>query len=705
MSASAEQLNRKSFDFKSVSFYVTMVVAFVCLLVTTALPIILFGYYRNKTIISDLANDLIEQTSKTVIEKTANHFLPASVAVEMSSRLTELGAISFTDFKQMEMYTLGVLKSYPQISMFYLADEQGNYVHAWRLADGTTESWIIKASASPPTSCLIFRDTALKVARTMESNHIDYDPRVRPWYVGAKKTRANFWTDVYISFSSQEPAITSSHPLFDRDGKFAGVWAMDIELDEISNFLKTQKIGKSGIELIINEKGEIVAYPDHSLIAREENGALRPVKVEELGLEPLSAAYREHVNTGKTRAVVECKGMRYLASFTEIPEPFPVRWKIAVLVPENDFVGEARQSMIIMLLISTVMLALAVFLAFLVSRSITSPFRLIAEATVKIKSFNLDEKIVIPSRMKEIQLMRDAVSSMQRGLHAFSKYVPSELVRQLISTGEGAQLGGRQRELTVLFSDITGFTSIAELMTPEELMLHLSEYFDELTKIVSRYGGTVDKYIGDAVMAFWGAPVHDVEHAVHACEAALAAQEKIAELNRKWTMEGKSAFVTRIGISTGETVVGNVGSTERMNYTVIGDTVNTASRLESANKLYGTQTIVSPETYEAASKKFWFRPLGIVAVKGKSEEKLVYELVGRRIEGEIHPAAELCEEFHCGFDAYMGQNWNEAAAIFKNLSVKFPRDTPTNFYLARCAHFQANPPGLGWQGIEYLTSK
>ena len=182
-------------------------------------------------------------------------------------------------------------------------------------------------------------------------------------------------------------------------------------------------------------------------------------------------------------------------------------------------------------------------------------------------------------------------------------------------------------------------------------------------------------------MAFWGAPVHDDEHAVHACEAALAAQEKIAELNRKWTMEGKSALVTRIGISTGETVVGNVGSTERMNYTVMGDNVNTASRLEAANKLYGTQIIVSRETYEAASKKFWFRPLGIVAVKGKSEEKLVYELIGRRIEGEKTLPPNCVKSFTCGFDAYMSQNWNEAGAIFKNLSVKFPWDAPTNFYL------------------------
>jgi adenylate cyclase len=700
-----EQFSQKRSKIKGVSFYAAIVTAFVCLLVTAAVPIIVVGYYQNKTIVSDLGNDLIEQTSRTVIEKTRNYFLPASVAVEMSARLARLGAISPDDFNQMEMYTLGVLKSYPQVSMFYLANEQGDYIRAWRQSNGNLESRIIRAAAVPPTDSFVIRDALFNVTGVQESGRIDYDPRTRPWYVGAKTTGANFWTDIYILARNRKPAITSSYPVFDKAGKLSYVWAMDIELDEISKFLKTQKIGKSGIELIINHKSEIVAYRQPSLIVREEKEVLRPVKVEELGIEPLTLAYREHMSTGKPESVVECKGKRYIGSFTDIPEPFPKRWKIAVLVPEDDFTGGAKRSMIIMALISGFTLAIAVFLAFIVTRGFTNSVRLLAEATRKIKGFNLEEKIHIPSRMKEIQLMRDSVCSMQKGLNAFRKYVPAELVRQLISTGEGAHLGGHRRELTVLFTDITGFTSIAELMTPEELMLHLSEYFDELTRIVGRYSGTVDKYIGDAVMAFWGAPVHDGEHAVHACEAALAAQEKIAELNRKWTKEGKSAFVTRIGISTGETVVGNVGSTERMNYTVIGDNVNTASRLESANKLYGTQTIVSEETYEAASKKFWFRPLGIVAVKGKIEEKLVYELVGRRIEGEKNPAAELCKEFHCGFEAYMGQNWNEAAAIFKNLSAKYPWDTPTNFYLSRCAHFQANPPGLGWQGIEYLTSK
>ncbi|MGO9375133.1 MAG: adenylate/guanylate cyclase domain-containing protein [Syntrophobacteraceae bacterium] len=691
--------------FKSVSFHIMILMTFVFLLVATALPIIFLSYYKDKIIISALSDDLVEQISETTIERTSNYFMPVSLMVETSSKLTELGAFSGHDFSKIEMYTLGVLRSFPQVSMFYLGDEKGNYVSVRKLPDGTMKSWIINTSVSPPSNSFIDRNAALKVARIDKSNLIDFDPRVRPWYVGAKTTGTNFWTDLYISFSSQRPTITSSYPVFGPDGKLKGIWAMDIDLDEISNFLKMQKIGKSGIEVIINHKSEIVAYPELSSLIREENGGLRPVRVEELGVEPLSAAYREHMSTRKSRVSVESGGRTWLASIMDFPKPFPKKWKIAMVVPEDDFMGGAKQEMIIMLLISAVMLGLAVLLAFAISGGITSPIRLIAEATVKIKSFNLEEKIHIPSRMKEIQLMREAISSMQKGLHAFRRYVPAELVRQLISTGEGAQLGGQKKDLTVFFADITGFTSIAELLPPENLMLHLSEYFDELTRILNSHGATVDKYIGDAIMAFWGAPLLDDDHAVHACEAGLACQEKVAVLNRRWADEGKCAFVTRIGISSGETLVGNVGSTERMNYTVMGDNVNVASRLEAANKLYGTRIIVSRATYEAASQKLLFRPLGLIAVKGKSEGQAIYELVGRRTEGKRGRAAQLCEEFTRGLNAYLSQNWDEACEIFTSLSARFPEDAPTHFYLSRCAQFHDDPPGKDWQGVEYQTSK
>ena len=215
----------------------------------------------------------------------------------------------------------------------------------------------------------------------------------------------------------------------------------------------------------------------------------------------------------------------------------------------------------------------------------------------------------------------------------------------------------------------------------------------------------MDKYIGDAILAFWGAPVPDDDHAYNACSAALDCREKIASLNRRWKSEGKSPFPTRIGISTGETMVGNVGSSERINYTVMGDNVNLAHRLEGASKLYGTQILVTGKTREAVADRFWLRPIGIVAVKGKKQKTPVFELMGFRIEGKNDGVAELCMEFARGFEAYLAGNWEEACSIFKKLSVKFPEDAPTNFYLLRCKQFRDNPPGPDWRGVEYVESK
>jgi adenylate cyclase len=242
-------------------------------------------------------------------------------------------------------------------------------------------------------------------------------------------------------------------------------------------------------------------------------------------------------------------------------------------------------------------------------------------------------------------------------------------------------------------------------MAPEALMIHFSEYFDEITKILLEQKGTVDKYIGDGILAFWGAPLPDADHALHACNAALTCQARLKVLNRKWEGEGKPPLATRVGISTGPTVVGNVGSSERINYTVMGDNVNLASRLEGVNKFYRTEIIVSRATYEAAADKFWFRPLAIVAVKGKREGTPIYELVGRKEAGEPEAIVELCQGFARGVQTFLARDWDGAGKIFGDLAIKFPGDGPTDLYLGRCRKYRDNPPGADWRGIEFLEAK
>jgi adenylate cyclase len=652
-----------------------------------------------------MADNIINQVTKTAIEKTIDYLMPLSRIVEISAKMAKNGTISLTDNSRLEKYTLEILKSYPRTSMFYLGDENGNYLMARRLQDGTIATNIINRKTSPPSEIWKYRDASFNVVRTVNSAKVAYDPRLRLWYEGAKNSESLYWTDVYIFYHGGKEGITVASPITAPSGKVLGVFGLDIDLDEISHFLETLKIGENGVAFIFNDKNEVVAYPGVSRTIKEENGGLRPVHIEELGISSVMRALRECQQKGKNKCVIESEGQKYLASFQDFPASFRAKWKVGVVAPEDDFTGGAKEEMRDSLLIFSGILLISVFLAMLVSRSISKPIKLLTREAERIKNFHLDDKITIRSYIREIQVMSNAIAAMKSGLQAFRRYVPAELVRQLISTGEEARLGGHKRVLTIFFSDIAGFTTIAEGLAPEELMLHLSEYFDEFTQILSDQHGTVDKYIGDGIMAFWGAPVPDDNHAFHACSAALSCQERLRNLNRKWADNGLCPLPTRIGISTGETVVGNVGSSERINYTVMGDNVNLSSRLEGVNKLYGTQIIVSRATYEAVADKFWFRPLDIVAVKGRSEGTVIYELMMRRGEEDSEPIAELCVEFTKGFEAYLARDWKVAIKIFQNLSNKFPDDLPTDFCLSRCRHYQANPPEAGWQGIAYLETK
>lgn len=651
-----------------------------------------------------LADNSIQQATKTVIDDTTDYLMPLSRMVEFSSKISKMMALSLRNRKKFEAYSLEVLKFYPQTSGFYVADTQGNFLMDQRLPDGTIATDIINRQGSHPTETWQYRNSSFQIVRTVKTK-INFDPRVRPWYQGAKNCRCLYWTDLYIFYPNDIPGITAAYPVFSPQGKFLGVFGLDINVAQVSHFLRKLQIGKSGIAFIFNQNNQVVAFPDTSLIVKKENGKLRPIYVTELGIPSIMAAFQKCAPQGKNGCVVESGGKKYIASFQDFPRSFRARWKVGVVVPEDDFVGGAKQEMLISLLICLGVLLLSVNLAIVISRSISKPIRLLTRETGRIQNFHLDDKIDIKSHIREIQLMSDAIAAMKSGLQAFRRYVPAELVRQLISTGEEAGLGGHKRELTVFFSDIRGFTTIAEGMSPEALMLHLSEYFDELTQILSDQHGTVDKYIGDGIMAFWGAPVHDDNHALHACTGALLCQARLTELNAKWAAAGKSPLATRIGISTGETVVGNVGSSERINYTVMGDNVNLASRLEGVNRIYGTQIIVSRATYEAVADKFWFRPLDIVAVKGKREGTIIYELMMRIGQEDSARIAKLCIEFARGFETYLARDWEGALQIFQNLSREFPGDLPTDLYLDRCRHYLANPPEAAWQGIAYLDSK
>jgi adenylate cyclase len=276
----------------------------------------------------------------------------------------------------------------------------------------------------------------------------------------------------------------------------------------------------------------------------------------------------------------------------------------------------------------------------------------------------------------------------------FRYYLSESVMTEMLEHPEHLKLGGEKRELTVLFSDIRGFTSIAERTAPEALVRFVNGYLTPMTNIVFEEGGTLDKYIGDALMAFWGAPVAQGDHALRACRAALRFLEELERLRPVWRAEGVGEVAIGVGINTGPMVVGNMGSAVRFDYTVMGDAVNLASRLEGANKLFGTQVLLSEETHALVQTDVCARRLGAVRVRGKHKPTRVYEL--RHLGPAAAEEAEAIRRFEAGVDAFSARRFEEAEREFEAVLRFWPADGPTRRYLDEVAFLRLSPPGPEW---------
>jgi adenylate cyclase len=344
-------------------------------------------------------------------------------------------------------------------------------------------------------------------------------------------------------------------------------------------------------------------------------------------------------------------------------------------------------------------------LGFIFASRIRRPLEQLTTEMEKIGRFELEDEIFVSTRIYEINRMVQRLESMRRGLRSFKKYVPSDLVRDLIELGRDANLGGEKKNLTIFFSDIANFTSISERLEPEKLVGFLGEYLTVVNDALSQNQATVDKYIGDSVMAFWGAPRHVENPAIKSCHAALACQRKVSVLSQKWKSKGLDfEFKTRIGIHTGDVIVGNIGSEARMNYTIIGDNVNLASRIESANKFYGTSILISETTHQKARQNFVTRLIDFAVLNGKSTPIRLYELVGHKGEVTKNQLYQI-ELYEKAFHFYTEKKFPIAILLLNRLLKKNPLDYAAYLLLERCEKYQHHAPSEDWQGEYILEEK
>ena len=358
---------------------------------------------------------------------------------------------------------------------------------------------------------------------------------------------------------------------------------------------------------------------------------------------------------------------------------------------------------------------LGFLLAAFLARNLVKPVRELLSGAAAVKNGNLDAHVQVHTA-DEIALLAQSFNYMVSGLKekesikaTFGQYVDPRIVNALLA-GKPLTEAGEKRVMTVFFSDIAGFTSLGEQLTPDAIVRLLNHYLSAMSKPIGEHKGIIDKYIGDAIMAFWGPPfTSEHEHALLACQAALQQFENLNDVRRALPditglRRGLPKFDVRMGICTGPVTAGTIGSENAKNYTVIGDTVNLASRLESANKYYGTRLMIAGATYEAAADGIEARRLDSIRALGKSEPVEIYELLG--VKGQVPEAAlKLRARYGEGLGEYRQSHWAPARVAFEECLLIAPEDGPSKVMLKRVQEFAANPPVKGWDGVWNLDEK
>ena len=354
---------------------------------------------------------------------------------------------------------------------------------------------------------------------------------------------------------------------------------------------------------------------------------------------------------------------------------------------------DAEQSTHVIALISLVILIGALLFAIIFAiHTISHSILRIAHEIDQIATLHLEDDTKNGSRIEEMHLISHSVDSLKRSLRSFSRYVPKEIAQELMQKDHEISLARTKKTISILFTDITNFTSFAETLPIETVNTLLTDYFEALSSIIGECGGTIDKFIGDSIMSLWGALKEYPDSTERACTAALLCQKRLKILNEEHRKKGMPEFETRMGIKTGPVIVGNFGTSERMSYSAIGDAVNIAARLQELNKTYHTQILIGEETMCMTKDAFLVRPLETVELRGRQQKIKVYELIAKKGgKQEILPEegqVELCALFTRALHAFDQKDYETAKSCFQSLHKKFPNDYPTKLYIKKLEHLQ-----------------
>jgi adenylate cyclase len=693
-----------------VSYRVSLMVAIPGLVVLLSGGIIIQSYTTTTREVEELAHSLFRDLSRQAFHRTREHLGSARDMLGLLQELSDQGRLS-TDRRALGGEMMAALRSNPDYTWVSYSGEDGSFTGAYRASDGSTlvnASWIVDGKTKMEEHN-VSREGVWTPIRT--SDDYGYDPRTRPFYTRAVQANQPIWTPPYVFFGQEIPGITYAAPRWNKDRKRTGVFSVDFDLNRLSDLMRQVSGTGTGTTFMFTPDGTLLAHPEIKCVECEgkEGRLLKISDVRDPVLRAYAAAAKGIDMTPAPPGVAEqnvrrlsfdADGKHYLGAGTAYRVNDELSIVVGLAAPEALFLGPFHENLRVALLVAVVVLVGGFALALVFANTVARPLLEIADQMDRVAQFDLREPPVDRSVFLEIDRMERSLNNMIRSLSSFAAYVPRDLVKTLVTTGQVARLEGRTKHITILFSDVAGFTSLSEKLAPNELVRKLGAYLSEMATVIGREGGTVDKFIGDGVMAFWNAPQDQADHAARAVRAAMACQKRLAE-NRgaEW------ALPTRIGLATGEVVVGNIGSVERMNYTVVGDTANLASRLEALNKTFGTSILMSDDCAAAVRESVICRPLDVVAVVGKDQGVKVWEPLCAVDDPGAPVQTARAALTTQALDAYLHRDFGTALRFYKKLRDGNPDDSAAGVLADRCAELLQTGVPDDWSGTTKVRHK
>lgn len=709
-----------------ISLTVTILAAF-SLVFVTVMGFTAFATYRQsmRAAIASARHAMADLTSRTAA-RTAALVEPLYATVAIAPVLPDIALRSGSALGPTETAFRGLLAVLPEARAVSAASAEGALLQM--LEVDAMSAGRRRALGVPAGASLAVRGVAVPIGEVRietwrfldPEGHVlaqreidgDADPRSEIWFRTARNSEGIATTVLHMLPGLDVPGLSIV-----RRMPQGGALGIAVALDSLGGFLAEQQISPRSSAFIIDDNGILIAHSDRSVAMSSGAPGEAPSWITiASSADPNLRAFWINFATGRLapgRTVeLAVAGEAYLARIAPLDRVGSPPSLVGVVAPVTDFTGPIERARDITLLLFLVAGAVGLGLITFVARRITRPLAELTHEAEAIRRFDLEQPLTVSSHITEVARLATTMQAMKSALHTFGLYVPKFLVRELVSGDGRARLGGERRELSVMFTDIVGFTTIADGLDAEHLMRLTSEYFEGMTQVLMGAGGTIDKYIGDAVMALWNAPSPDEQHAAHACLAALRCREHSARMALEFAQRGWPALRTRLGVNTGEAVVGNVGSSDRMSYTAIGATVNMASRLEGLNKLYDTQILVTEATRAAAGADFVFRRVDRVLPKGRQKPTDIHELLGLRRVAEPRDATLLLpgEDIAWAADwdrlvaAYLDRRFADARELLQTASVR-RHDGVSILFAQRLEACIATPPAQDWDGVSAYHEK